>query len=88
MRGIIITCVVAAVLSIAFIAQAPAGPTIPAYGVYCANGKVEIDMRSLEQMQSARGKGNVCLLNSFKTRTDAEKLAKSMGGVGGSCKCK
>ncbi|MBO4334652.1 MAG: hypothetical protein J5846_02300 [Desulfovibrio sp.] len=54
------------------------------YNVYCANGKIEVDSRNPQQMQSARGSGTY-LMSSFKFRTDAEKFAKQLGGIGASC---
>ena len=54
------------------------------YTVYCANGKIEVDMRPLDQMISARGKGTYAIVE-FNNRTDADKAAKSLGGVGASC---
>lgn len=57
------------------------------YSVYCANGKIEVDSRTLDQMKSARGSGT-CLLKAFDYKMDADKHAKSLGGVGASCKCK
>ena len=46
------------------------------YTVYCANGKIEVDMRPLDQMISARGKGTYAIVE-FNNRTDADKAAKS-----------
>lgn len=57
------------------------------YTVYCANGKIEVDMRPLDQMVSARGKGTYAIAQ-YKYRTDADKHAKSLGGVGAACKKK
>lgn len=57
------------------------------YSVYCANGKIEVDSRTLDQMKSARGSGT-CLLKAFDYKMDADKHAKSLGGAGASCKCK
>ena len=48
------------------------------FGVYCANGKTEVDMRSLDQMKSARG-GNVYLMQSYTSKMDADKFAKQIG---------
>ena len=48
------------------------------FGVYCANGKTEVDMRSLDQMKSARG-GNVYLLQSFTSKMDADNFARKIG---------
>ena len=57
------------------------------YSVYCANGKIEVDSRTLDQMKSARGSGT-CLLKAFDYKMDADKHAQSLGGAGASCKCK
>jgi hypothetical protein len=56
------------------------------YNVYCANGKVEVDTRSLSEMKSARG-SNTCLFRSYDYRTEAVKFANAIGGVGALCKC-
>lgn len=55
------------------------------YTVYCANGKIEVDMRDLNQMLSARGK-NTHAIKTFDYKTDADKFAASLGGVGAPCK--
>ena len=55
------------------------------YTIYCANGKIEVDMRDLNQMLSARGK-NTHAIKTFDYKTDADKFAASLGGVGASCK--
>ncbi|MBQ4133117.1 MAG: hypothetical protein IJD04_05215 [Desulfovibrionaceae bacterium] len=52
--------------------------------VYCANGKIEVDTRDPEQMKAARGK-NTYLLREFNYKTDADKFAKLLGGVGAKC---
>jgi len=57
------------------------------YSVYCASGKIEVDSRDLSQMKSARG-SNTCLLKAFDYKTDAESYARTVGGVGSSCKCR
>lgn len=58
-----------------------------AYSVYCANGRIEVDSRSLAQMRSARGSG-VCRFGSFNSLSDAETLAeRQFGGKGSSCTC-
>ncbi len=56
------------------------------YGVFCADGKIEVDMRSLDQMKSARG-SNVCLLQDFDYSSDADNHAQSLGGKGAACSC-
>ena len=44
------------------------------YSVYCANGKIEVDMRTPEQMKSARG-SDVCQLGEFNYLSDAQSFA-------------
>jgi len=56
------------------------------YGVFCANGKIEIDGRSADQMRSQRG---ACQFARFPFRTDAESFAKkNFGKVGAPCSCR
>jgi hypothetical protein len=63
-----------------------AAQTTSSYGVFCANGRIEIDLRSEEQMRSQRG---ACQFARFSTRSDAENFARrNFGGVGGSCSCR
>jgi len=58
------------------------------YSVYCANGKIEVDMRTPEQMKSARG-SDVCQLGEFNYLSDAQSFAKkNFGGVGAKCSCR
>ncbi len=65
-----------------FAAQAQAN----GYGVFCANGRIEIDSRSQEQMRSQRG---ACQFARFPFRMDAESFAKkNFGKVGASCSCR
>ena len=54
------------------------------YYVYCANGRIEVDSRDPKQMQSARGQ-NTYVMSEFNYRTDAEKFAKQLGGIGAQC---
>ncbi|MBQ7586161.1 MAG: hypothetical protein IJU40_07955 [Desulfovibrionaceae bacterium] len=54
------------------------------YYVYCANGKIEVDNRNPQQMKSARG-SSTYMMSEFNFRSDAEKFAKQLGGIGGSC---
>jgi len=56
------------------------------YRVFCANGKIEVEQRTLEQQKNARG-SNVCQLAEFDTLSDAEKYAEKEGGKGADCKC-
>jgi hypothetical protein len=55
--------------------------------VYCANDRIEVDGRSFEQMQIARGSG-ICMFGQFNFLSDAQDFAKQFGGVGASCRCK
>jgi hypothetical protein len=57
------------------------------YRVFCANGKVEVEQRTLEQEKNARG-SNVCVLAEFDTLSDAEKWADGHGGKGSDCNCR
>ena len=56
------------------------------YRVFCANGKLEVEQRTLEQQKNARG-SSVCQLAEFDTLSDAEKYAENHGGKGSDCKC-
>ena len=55
--------------------------------VYCANDKIEVDSRDLEQMRSARG-SDVCQFGQFNFLSSAEDFAeKNFGGKGKACTC-
>ena len=56
------------------------------YRVFCANGKIEVEQRTLEQQKNARG-SDVCMLGEFDYLSDAEKFAEEKGGKGAECKC-
>lgn len=56
------------------------------YRVFCANEKIEVEQRTLEQQKNARG-SSVCVLGEFDYLSDAEKFAEQQGGKGASCKC-
>jgi len=56
------------------------------YSVFCANDKVEVDSRTLEQMKSARG-SSTCLIKEFDYSSDADDYAKSIGGKDSRCSC-
>ena len=56
------------------------------YRVFCANNKIEVEQRTLEQEKNARG-SNVCLLAEFDYLSDADKYAENRGGKGSDCKC-
>jgi hypothetical protein len=76
-------------LLIAFAAAVAAAgrPDDSRYRVFCANGKVEVEQRTLEQEKNARG-SNVCTLAEFDTLSDAEKYAEGHGGKGSDCNCR
>ncbi len=57
------------------------------YTVYCANDRIEVDMRDMQQMVSARGSG-ICAFGSFDFLSDAQNFSKQFGGEGGKCSCK
>jgi hypothetical protein len=66
---------------------APTKPTVDSkYRVFCANSKIEVEQRTLEQQKNARG-SNVCQLGEFDYLSDAEKHAETLGGKGADCKC-
>lgn len=68
-------------------AIAAASPAF-AYGVYCANGKIEIDSRSFEQMRIARGSG-ICAFGQFNYLSDAQNFARRNNfRAGASCSCR
>jgi len=56
------------------------------YRVFCANNKIEVEQRTLEQQKNARG-SSVCMLAEFDYLSDAEKYAEEKGGKGSDCKC-
>jgi hypothetical protein len=56
------------------------------YRVFCANNKLEIEQRTMEQEKSARGSG-VCMMAEFDYLSDAEKYAEHHGGKGSECRC-
>lgn len=56
------------------------------YRVFCANNKIEVEQRTLEQQKNARG-SNVCMLGEFDYLSDAEKYAEQKGGKGAECNC-
>ena len=70
------------------LALPPSAQSSTKYSVYCANGKIEVDMRTAEQMKSARG-SDVCQLGEFNYLSDAQSFAKkNFGGVGAKCSCR
>ncbi len=56
------------------------------YRVFCANGKLEVEQRTVEQEKNARG-SSVCLLAEFDYLSDADSYAENHGGKGSDCKC-
>ena len=76
-----------ALLLIALAAAAAGRPDDSKYRVFCANGKVEVEQRTLEQEKNARG-SNVCVLAEFDYLSDAEKYAENHGGKGSDCNCR
>jgi hypothetical protein len=56
------------------------------YRVFCANNKVEVEQRTLEQEKNARG-SSVCQLAEFDYASDADKYAENHGGKGSDCRC-
>ena len=56
------------------------------YRVFCANNKLEVEQRTMEQQKSARG-SNVCMMAEFDYLSDAEKYAENHGGKGSECRC-
>ena len=82
------------VILVIALASAPAAPgsasggmrTDSKYRVFCANNKIEVEQRALEQQKNARG-SNVCVLAEFDYSSDADKYAEERGGKGAECKC-
>jgi hypothetical protein len=57
------------------------------YSVYCTNNKIEVNMRTIEQMKSARG-SDVCQFGQFTSLSAAQSFArKQFGGSGQRCTC-
>jgi hypothetical protein len=74
-------------ISLIAVAALAGRPDDSKYRVFCANGKVEVEQRTLEQEKNARG-SNVCVLAEFDTLSDAEKYAEDHGGKGSDCNCR
>jgi len=56
------------------------------YGVFCANGRIEIDSRTEDEMHRQRG---ACQFARFPFRMDAESFArKNFKQVGAPCSCR
>ena len=88
-----LTCIFSALLLVilAIVFEVPASATRNSgldskYRVFCANNKIEVEQRTLEQQKNARG-SSVCVLGEFNYLSDAEKDAEQKGGKGAECKC-
>ena len=77
----------AVLISLTAAAAAAGRPDDSKYRVFCANGKVEVEQRTLEQEKNARG-SNVCVLAEFDYLSDADKYAENHGGKGSDCNCR
>ena len=76
----------AAVIVLAGLMSVPASADTESYGVFCASGRIEVDARSADQMQSQR---SACQFARFPTRSDAETFARrNFGGIGATCSCR
>lgn len=77
----------AAACAAALVLVASSAPAL-AYGVYCANNRIEIDSRSFEQMRIARGSG-ICMFGQFSFLSDAQSFARRNNMQPGSrCSCR
>lgn len=90
-RIILLNVIVAVVVCVAAVVAIPKNSSAAVgddskYRVFCANGKIEVEQRTLEQQKNARG-SNVCVLGEFDYLSDAEKEAEKRGGKGADCKC-
>jgi hypothetical protein len=75
-----------AVVVVALVTMSSAAFAQTTYGVFCANGRIEIDSRSEEEMRRQRG---ACQFARFPFRMDAESFArKNFKSVGASCSCR
>jgi hypothetical protein len=74
------------IAALALIATVTAAEAQTRYTVYCANSRIEVDMRDNQQMRSARGSG-ICSFGSFSLLGDAHRHSRQFGGVGGKCSC-
>ena len=83
--SIILLVILAAVLAAPGLTAKNMG-TDSKYRVFCADNKIEVEQRTVEQEKNARG-SNVCLLAEFDYASDADKYAEEHGGKGSECKC-
>lgn len=81
-------CLVIAVAATALLgAMASSEAETSHYYVYCANGRIEVDGRSPEQMRLARG-SDVCVFGTFGFLSSAQDFARqNFGGEGRPCTC-
>ena len=85
-----LSALVLVALDAAVASAGPGGAGRPAdskYRVFCANSKVEVEQRTLEQQKNARG-SNVCMMAEFDSLSDAESYAEKRGGKGAECSCR
>ena len=85
-RTAVLGLAAAVLVALSAAVDAAGRPDDSMYRVFCANGKVEVEQRTLEQEKNARG-SNVCALAEFDTLSDAEKYAEDHGGKGSDCRC-
>jgi hypothetical protein len=57
------------------------------YRVFCSNGKIAVEQRTLEQEKNAQG-SSVCVMAEFDSLDDAQKYAENRGGKGADCSCR
>jgi hypothetical protein len=86
-RTVVLGLIVILLIALTAAAAVAGHPDDSKYRVFCANGKVEVEQRTLEQEKNARG-SNVCVLAEFDTLSDAEKYAEDHGGKGSDCRCR
>jgi len=84
--GITLLIVLGAVFAVPTLATSNTAALDSKYRVFCANDKIEVEQRTLEQQKNARG-SNVCQLGEFDYLSDADKHAEKLGGKGADCKC-
>jgi hypothetical protein len=80
------TCRVVFAVVLIVIGGTGAALTQTSYGVFCANGRIEIDSRSEDEMRRQRG---ACQFSRFPFRMDAEGFARrNFKSVGAPCSCR
>ena len=90
-RNILLAVIAVVLIALASMSTAPGSAPRGAdgdskYRVFCADNKVEVEQRTMEQEKSARG-SNVCMMAEFDYASDAEKYAENHGGKGSACSC-